>query len=122
MGERSKTHHFLPQLILRGFAGADRVVTVELADGRSYQQSIAKAAAENNYNTIELDDGTQSDLAERLIANEIESPAAAVLARIAAGGWFTKATERLVVARASWHCSTYGCRGDGHSPTPWPTS
>lgn len=99
MGKRSKTHHFLPQLILRGFAREDRIVTVELADGRSYFQSVAKAAAENNYNTVQLDDGTQSDIAERAIANEIEGPAAAVLARIAAGGWFANTHERAVVAR-----------------------
>ncbi len=99
MGERSKTHHFLPQMILRGFARADRVMTTELADGRSYPQPVAKAAAENNYNTVELDGGTQSDLAERFIAEEIEGPAAAVLARIAGGGWFANATDRAIVAR-----------------------
>lgn len=99
MGQRSKTHHFLPQMILRGFATDDRVMTVELGDGRSYVQPVAKAAAENNYNTVELDGGTQSDVAERFIAEEIESPAAAVLARIAAGGWFFDAAERASVAR-----------------------
>ncbi|MGH9025440.1 MAG: DUF4238 domain-containing protein [Acidimicrobiia bacterium] len=62
-------------------------------------QPVAKAAAQNNYNTIELDDGTQSDIAERLIADEIGGPAAAVFARIAAGGWRAHAAERAVVAR-----------------------
>jgi hypothetical protein len=99
VGERSKIHHYLPQLILRGFAKDDRVVTVELKDGRRYQQRVGTAAAENNYNTIELDDGTQSDLAERLIADEIEAPASTILARIAAGGWFENDDERLLVAR-----------------------
>ena len=100
MGQRSKTHHFLPQMILRGFAMDDRLTTVELGDGRSYQQPVAKAADENKLNnTVELDGGTQSDVAERFIAEEIESPAAAVLALIAAGGWFFDAAERASVAR-----------------------
>lgn len=103
MGERSKIHHYLPQLILRGFAKDDRVNTVELEDGRSYPQRVGTAAAENNYNTIELDDGTQSDLAEKLIADEIEAPASTILARIAAGEWFESDDERYVVARFLAH-------------------
>lgn len=99
MGSRSKTHHYLPQLILRGFAKAGQVTTRDLQTSRSYLGHISDTAAENNYNTVRLDDGSVSDLAERFIAEEIEGPAAKVLARIADGGWLASEGDREVLAR-----------------------
>src|SRR4051812_44382632 len=95
---RSKTHHYLPQFILSGFARDGRIATRDLVTGASYVQAIAKAAAENDYNTVELDGDVKSDIAEAAIATDIEGPASTILHRIATGGWLETADERRAVA------------------------
>lgn len=94
-GERkSKKHHYVPQLILRGFAKDGQVATYDLVDQRRYVQEVSDAAAENDYNTVEID-GTKTDHAERAMA-AIEDAAAPALARIAAGGWVSPADKTRV--------------------------
>lgn len=95
--QRSKKHHYLPRFILEGFAERGRVATFDLRARRAYAQSVDTAAAENDYNTVELEDGSKSDIAERAIASDVEGPASAVLQRIAAGGWIESPEERLAV-------------------------
>jgi hypothetical protein len=94
---RSRKHHYIPRLILRGFAKQGVVSTRDLVEGRGYQQSITNAAAENDYNTLAMDDGTKTDVAEKAIG-AIESAAAPVLARIADGGWIADDAERDALA------------------------
>ena len=96
MAQRSKKHHYLPQFVLKGFADRRRVATIDLAGPRTFVQAIADAAAENNYNTLRLEDGS-SDAAESAIA-QIEGAASGVLARIGDGDWLSDADERLAVA------------------------
>lgn len=99
MPQRSKRHHFLPQLILRGFDRDGQVVTFDREQQRAFPQSIERAAAENDYNTLLLDDGALSDMAETLIGSLIEGPAGKVLARITDGGWIETEKQRLAVSR-----------------------
>jgi hypothetical protein len=80
MPERSKRHHFLPQLILRGFDRDGQVGTFDREQQKAFRQSIERAAAENDYNTLLLEDGSLSDTAETLIGSLIEGPAGKVLA------------------------------------------
>ena len=98
MGERSKTHHFLPQVVLRGFASGDYVTTVDLTTRRSFSQNVDKAAAQNDWNTLRLPDGSASDEAERAISESIEGPAAPALGRIRDGGWILDEAERTALA------------------------
>ncbi|MCU1491815.1 MAG: hypothetical protein JWM85_3220 [Acidimicrobiaceae bacterium] len=89
----------MSKLVLREFAKVGVIQVVDLrADGRSFPRSIDDAAAENDYNTIELKNGSLSDEAEVAIANRVEGPAGAVIARIARGGWMEE-DELEVVAR-----------------------
>jgi hypothetical protein len=100
MAERSKLHHFVPRLILRGFANGEVIQVADLADnGRSFPQSIYVAAAENDYNTFRLDDGAVSDAAEKAIADIVEGPTGDVIARISQGGWFQNDEEIQAVSR-----------------------
>lgn len=74
--ERSKKHHWVPQLSLRRFANEnEQVATVDLSTGRSFIQSIQDAAATNNYNEIVEDDGSKSDWIEGYLA-ELEGHSA----------------------------------------------
>ena len=69
MAERSKRHHYVPQLHLRAFACEQaRVATFDRRDGGCFVQSVENAAAENHYNTTRMADGSSSDAAESLIS------------------------------------------------------
>lgn len=73
MPERSKRHHYVPQLHLRAFATDDeRLATVDRREHRTWVQSVEKAAAENDYNTIRDADGQPSDEIENRIS-ELEA-------------------------------------------------
>ncbi len=98
VGERSKRHHYVAQHILRGFAKQGQIRTVDLK-GECFSQSVGKAAAENNYNTVVLEDGELSDAAERAIAQQVEGPAHHLLTRISEGGWIDTDEERVSIAR-----------------------
>ncbi|HUF34254.1 MAG TPA: DUF4238 domain-containing protein [Acidimicrobiales bacterium] len=99
MPERSKRHHFLPQLIQRSFAKDSQVMTFDREKRASYPQSITTAAAENDYNSLLLEDGTLSDAAEKAISSIIEGPVGKVLQRIDTGGWVESKTELFALAR-----------------------
>ena len=99
MPERSKTHHFVPQMVFVGFAQKRQVMTVDLTTKRSFLQNIANAGAENDWNTLRLEGGAVSDVAERAISELMEGPAAGVLQRIRAGEWIESEEERVALAR-----------------------
>jgi hypothetical protein len=97
--ERSKRHHYVPQLLLKGFAdGADNVATMDRRNSRSFVQPILTAAAENDYNTIRDADGSPSDMAEKAMS-QFEGAAAAAIDRMRGRGWLEGSDERSHVAR-----------------------
>jgi hypothetical protein len=97
--ERSKRHHFLPQLLLRAFSNDDMLATFDRDSGRTFIQPITTAAAENDYNTLLLADGSRSDMAERAIAEAVEGPAAQLVEGLRNGRPPANAAERDVLAR-----------------------
>lgn len=98
MPERSKLHHFVPQLLLRGFAGhGERLITFDRTSGRTFPQAVSQAAASNDYNTVETADGP-SDAAEQLIATEIESRAGPGIRRLREGLWLDRDADHVAVA------------------------
>lgn len=99
MPNRSKRHHFVPQLMLSGFARDGQLTVVDRASGVSFPQAVERAAAENDYNSLELEDGSLTDAAERAIATMVEGPAGGTLARIRDGGWIETKAERAALAR-----------------------
>jgi hypothetical protein len=85
---QSRNHHFNPRLILRGFAKGELLHVVDLSEGgRTFPRTIHDAAAENDYNSVRLEDGTVSDIAETAIADNVEGPVGELIARICSGGW-----------------------------------
>ncbi len=74
------------------------VQTEDLLAGQHYVQAVRKAAAENDYNTLQQADGTKSDVAERAMS-EIEGAAAPGLARIARGAWLESHDEKKAAAK-----------------------
>lgn len=100
MPERSKRHHFVPQLVLRGFADHDDQLSVFDRDAaKVYRQAVERAAAENDYNSLRLDDWSLTDAAERMINELIEGPAAEALKRIRSGRWMKNELELEALAR-----------------------
>lgn len=98
MPDRSKLHHFVPQLLLRGFAGhRERLITFDRTTSRTFPQPVGQAAAANDYNTVETPEGP-SDLAEQLIANEIEGRASEGIRRLRDGLWLERDVDHLAVA------------------------
>jgi len=83
MAGEAKTHHYVPQCLLRNFASNARQSKVWVYDKhtrRSYESGINNVAAENHYNTISVDgqginlepafsplDGRLADLIRRLL-------------------------------------------------------
>jgi hypothetical protein len=86
---RRSRNHYVSKIVLREFAKGRVVQMVDLeSEGRSFPRSIDDAAAEHDYNSIKLADGSLSDVAEIAIDEEIEAPAGHAMARISSGGWF----------------------------------
>lgn len=98
MAERAKKHHYVPQLILRGFAKSDRLVCHDLLEDRSYRTAVGDAAAQNDYNTIETIAGDRSDAAETLMSS-LETAAAPPLERVRSGAWLRDERDKVAVAR-----------------------
>jgi hypothetical protein len=87
-------------LILRGFANAQgRVLTYDRESGAIYPQGIDRAAAQNDYNTLTLEDSTRTDTAEKVIADLVEGPAASLVHRLMRGGRLDGEVERHALAR-----------------------
>jgi Protein of unknown function (DUF4238) len=97
VAERSKKHHFVPKMLLKGFASKDQVRVQDLQTKSEFLGSIENLGAINDYNTIETNDGP-SDLAEVEIERLIEGPAVAVIERIRNGGWIDSQVDRQALA------------------------
>lgn len=98
MAERSKRHHYVPQLHLRAFACEQaRVATFDRRDGGCFVQSVENAAAENHYNTTRMADGSSSDAAESLIS-EFEGMWAPALQLVRDGDWLADPSTKVHLA------------------------
>ncbi|MFL6241742.1 MAG: DUF4238 domain-containing protein [Acidimicrobiia bacterium] len=97
--QRSKKHHWVPQLYLSRFANErQQLLTVDLATGKRFRQSIRDAAAANNYNEIVEEDGSKSDWAEGYFA-QLEGNTARSITEILDKGVFPpRGEDRLWLA------------------------
>jgi Protein of unknown function (DUF4238) len=79
----SRANHTVPQFYLRGFAKQIRdkafVGVVRRPGNVRYPQNIAKVSVINDFYTV--NGAAQRDVIEKLIADEVEAPAAEVSGR-----------------------------------------
>lgn len=72
-------------------------MTFDRTTGRTFPQAVSRAAALNDYNTVETPEGP-SDAAEQLIATEIEGRAGPGVRRLREGLWLDNEADRAAVA------------------------
>ncbi len=79
----SRRHHLLPQFYLRRFASAGEQIRVVARDGsKSFITSVAKAAAETDFYTVETKNGPSQEL-EKLLSQVEDLGASAIEQTIA---------------------------------------
>ncbi len=94
----SKRHHLLPQLYLRRWADADgQVRLVGTREGRSFIANVADAIVQNNFYSVETDDGSPPDVIEKALA-ELEGYAATGFAALDEGMWPLDDESRTALA------------------------
>lgn len=100
MAEQARRHHLVSKFYLRYFADErDHITTVMLPGDRRFTQNIRDASVNNGFYTVIDNDGHESDLAEKALA-EIEGPASGAWREVALGAWPLPEEHR--VAMASW--------------------
>lgn len=86
MTQNKKKHHYVPKYYLNGFAeSTDPTLLYVYEKGCSeyFQTTPERIGYENNYYTIENDDGSRdTNTVEDYLHNQVESPAHAVLSKI----------------------------------------
>ncbi len=92
----ARRHHTLPQFYLRGFSQNDLITTVELTDGKRYQQSIRKTATENDFYAVP---GHKEgpDAFEKALSS-VESAAASVFQKLEHDVWPLGEEDRPILA------------------------
>lgn len=94
--QTSRRHHTVPKFYLRGFADGDTLLTVPLPGDRRYKQSVSSASVETDFYALPgHEDG--DDVLERALA-DVETQAAAILARIGSGTWPLSPEDRQTLA------------------------
>jgi uncharacterized protein DUF4238 len=92
-----RRHHLLPQFYLRGFTdGADQLAVVSRDLTKRFVSSVAKAAAEGDFYTVDTAAGP-SQAVEKLLS-QMESEAAPALDRILAGGFPPSGDDRVALS------------------------
>ncbi|GAB3668833.1 hypothetical protein GCM10027596_40210 [Nocardioides korecus] len=87
MTRRIRRQHTVSQFYLKGFANdGGRLSRQELDDGPLVTMSTADASVIKDFYTLELPDGTQSDMFERFFG-QFEGAAAEALRAVTAGTW-----------------------------------
>lgn len=97
MAQVSRSHHTVPRFYLKRFAD-DRGFTnvVRLPGDVRYPQSVAKVSVINDFYSV--GSGPERDAIEKLIAHEIERPAAAVFRKVLDDGiWPLNIEDRSIL-------------------------
>lgn len=93
-------HHLLAKLYQRGFANErDKVRVVARSTGASYTAGIAKVFKERDFYAFRDEDGELRQDVEKLLADEVEDPAAHGFAAMRAGEFPLVPEQREAVAR-----------------------
>lgn len=93
--QTSRRHHTVPRFYLRGFAAGETLLTVQLPGDRRYRQSTGNASVETDFYALAGHTGGD-DVLERALS-DVESSAAKVIARIAAGTWPLAEEDRMAL-------------------------
>ncbi|MBF4632738.1 DUF4238 domain-containing protein [Clavibacter michiganensis subsp. phaseoli] len=93
--QTSRRHHTVPRFYLRGFAAGETLLTVQLPGDRRYRQSTGNASVETDFYALAGHSGGD-DVLERALS-DVESSAAKVIARIAAGTWPLAEEDRMAL-------------------------
>ncbi|WP_166785021.1 MULTISPECIES: DUF4238 domain-containing protein [Cryobacterium] len=93
MPDHPKRHHVVPQFYLRGFARSERLVAVQVSDGRRFSTPVRKAASKTHFYRL-APDHLSGPLALETALAVVEGDAAAILKRIIDGQWPLSFFER----------------------------
>ena len=94
----SRNNHFVPRVYLAAWADArDLVQVIDVERQRHYPTNIANVAFERDFYTVTLDDGTESDVWEKVFG-QIEGLSAEPLRRAREGDWPLDDDARLILA------------------------
>lgn len=105
MAQRVRRQHVVSQFYLKGFANdASRVKRVDLPGKPAIVMSTSDATVIKDFYTIELPDGTPSDIFEQFFS-QFEGEAAEAVRSVSAGTWPLVAKHRS--ALASWIALQY---------------
>jgi hypothetical protein len=98
MVQISRAHHTVPRFYLRGFADDGGFVqVVRLPGGVRYAQSVAKVSVINDFYNV--GSGPERDAIEKLLADEIEGPAAQVFQKVLTeASWPLNVEERSILS------------------------
>jgi hypothetical protein len=98
-GPRRKRHHTVPRFHLRGFASeAGLLRQVDLRTGMRMLVGVSDASVVKDFYTVEMDDGTRSDVWERRLADAESRVAPFVRAAIEEPSWMPSQLERSQLA------------------------
>jgi hypothetical protein len=93
-------HHLLAKLYQRGFAnGRDQVKIVRKTTGQTFTCNISEAFKQRDWNAFRDEDGVLCQDIERLLADQVDTPASRGLAALRDGRWPISDEEREGVGR-----------------------
>ena len=93
---RPKRHHWWPTCHSNLWVDSEGVVSAIDHEGRIVRTTPNNTAVIGHYNSVRLPDGKRDSSLEDFFANEIESPVAPVLTRLAKEKWHDTEWERIV--------------------------
>jgi hypothetical protein len=92
-------HHFVTRAYLENFTDANGQLHIyERGKGKPFQLSPEKAARQRNYYAVKKPDGTYDDAIEHLLDEKIESPAVAVIRKLATSSDQLSWDDRIALA------------------------
>lgn len=95
-GNTSKLHHFVPKVLLRGFATeAERITAVRLPGDRRFTTSIGNVAAQTHFHRVDVE-GQTPDAFERILSG-VEGDAARIIRQVIAKGFPLSEVDRTAL-------------------------